>query len=477
MQGKDQTKTVVRLMSEYMRGRISRREMVRRGVALGVSGSALAMLAGSPRRAFAQDSTPAAGAGGFKTLVAPAGLRTDLQGQTVRAMLTDPSNPDRAWQEAALALFSQTTGATAEFIAGETSATDRLAAYNQQFAGQSGDIDVYQIDVIWPGILAEHALDLKESLSDQAGQHFEAIVANNTVDEKLVGMPWYTDAGLLFYRTDLLEKYSLQPPTTWDELTTAAQTIQDGERAANPDFYGFVFQGNVYEGLTCNGLEWQYSYGGGTIVEPDGTVSVNNEQAIAAFEKAKSWVGTIAPQGVTTYQEPDSLNVFTAGNAAFLRNWPYAYATSQESPATEGKVGVSPLPKGNGPDARNADTLGGWQLMVSKYSQNQEAAIELVKFMCSPEVQLSFAVERSHLPTIAAVYDAPEVAEASEFIPRLKEVFQGGAVARPSSVTGELYNEVSIAYHTLLNQVLTGEKDAAGAAQQMEEQISSIIEE
>ena len=198
MQGKNEAKVVARLMSEYMRGRISRREMVRRGVALGISGSALAMLAGRPRRAVAQESTPAAGAGGFKTLIAPAGLRTDLQGQRVRAMLTDPSNPDRAWQEAALALFSQTTGATAEFIAGETSATDRLAAYNQQFAGQSGDIDVYQIDVIWPGILAEHAVDLNEALSEVAGQHFEAIVANNTVDEKLIGMQWYTDACLLF---------------------------------------------------------------------------------------------------------------------------------------------------------------------------------------------------------------------------------------------------------------------------------------
>ena len=477
MQGKDEAKVVARLMSEYMRGRISRREMVRRGVALGMSGSALAMLAGNSRRAFAQESTPVPPVTPGSTLVAPAGLRTDLQGQRVRAMLGEASSPDRPWYEAALALFNQTTGATAEWVPGETSATDRLAAYNQQFAAQSGDVDVFQIDVIWPGIVAEHAVDLKEPLADLAAQHFEAIVANNTIEEKLVGMPWYTDAGLLFYRTDLLEKYSLQPPTTWAELTTTAQTIQDGERAANPDFYGFVFQGNVYEGLTCNGLEWQYSNGGGTIVEPDGTVSVNNEQAIAAFERAKGWVGTIAPEGVTTYLEPDSLNVFTAGNAAFLRNWPYAYASSQEVPAIAGKIGVSPLPKGDGPDARNADTLGGWQLMVSQYSENQDAAIEFVKFLCSAEAQTSFAIERSRLPTIASVYDDPGVAEASEFIPRLKEVFQGGAVARPSSVTGELYNEVSIAYHTLLNQVLTGAKDAAGAAHEMEDQISSIIEE
>ncbi|MDQ3467560.1 MAG: ABC transporter substrate-binding protein, partial [Chloroflexota bacterium] len=308
---------------------------------------------------------------------------------------------------------------------------------------------------------------------------FEAIVENNTVDDKLVGMPWYTDAGLLYHRTDLLEKYAVEVPTTWAELQTAAQTIQDGERAANPNFYGFVFQGRSYEGLTCNGLEWQVSNGGGTIVESDGTLSINNPQAIAIFEQAAGWVNTIAPEGVTNYNEPDALNVWVGGNAAFLRNWPYAWAASQD-PATSqisGKVGVGPLPMGDGEGARNAATLGGWQLMVSAYSQNQEAAIEYVKYLSSQELQKSFAIERSHLPTIAAVYDDPDVAAASEFIPRLKDVFQGGAVARPSSVTSFLYPEVSAIYYSELNQILTGAKDATTAVADMESQIQPLLEE
>ena len=71
-----------------------------------------------------------------------------------------------------------------------------------------------------------------------------------------------------------------------------------------PSFRGFVWQGNAYEGLTCDALEWQYSNGGGRIIEPDGTVTVNNPQAIAAFERARGWVGTISPEDVTTYNEP-----------------------------------------------------------------------------------------------------------------------------------------------------------------------------
>jgi len=472
--------SIVQLMVDFEKGSISRRDVLRRGFVLGLSAPVIAsILMMGTRGAAAQDGTPAAEVEAGSTIVVPEGLRTDLGGTKVSAVLAEASSPDGPWIEAALAKFSEATGIEATWVTGETSATDRLAIYNQQFAAQSDDNDVYQIDVIWPGIVAEHAVDLSGPLADLAAQHFEAIVANNTVNGVLVGIPWFTDAGLLYWRQDLADKYAVTvPPATWADLEAAAQTVMDGERAAgNPDFYGFVYQANAYEGLTCNGLEWQVSNGGGSIVESDGKISVNNAQAIAAFDRARTWVGGLSPQGITTYQEAESLNVFTAGNAMFLRNWPYAWAASQDSPAIADKVGVGVLPMGDGEGARNAATLGGWQMMVSKYSKNQDAGIELVKYMCSPEVQLSYAVERSHLPTIASVYDAPEVAASSEFIPRLKEVFQGGAVARPSSVSAEEYNAISTIYFTELNQVLTGAKSGADAAAAMEEQMTPIMQD
>ena len=471
-----------RLVAQSLAGQLSRREIMQRGAALGVGASLMSMLlSASARRGLAQDASPAAAGDPGWAIVVPEGLRTDLEGQRVNAVLTDASNPDRPWIEAAVRIFAEHTGAEANYIPGETSATDRLAIYNQQLGAQSPDNDVYQIDVIWPGILASHAVNLNDTLSDLAALHFPAIVENNTVDGVLVGMPWFTDAGLLYYRSDLLEKYGFEaPPATWAELEEQAQTIMDGERAENADFQGFVWQGNAYEGLTCNGLEWQYSNGGGRIIEPDGTITVNNEWAIAAFERAAGWVNGISPEGVTTYLEAEALNVFAPGNAAFLRNWPYAWSVTQDEAAGSplvGKVGVTSLPMGDGPDASHAATLGGWQMMVSKYSENQEAAIEFVKFMCSPEVQRAYAVERSHLPTIGSVYDDPQVAEASEFIPRLREVFEGGAVARPSSVSGDLYNSVSIAYFTQLNQVLTGSVSAADAAATIEADLQDIMSE
>jgi len=480
--GKPLPNPVTRLMAESLTGTISRREMLRRATALGLSAPLIGlMLSAQARTAAAQDAaTPPPDPSAGNTIVVPQGLRTDLGGATIAAVLSDSTDPNGPWVQAALAKFTEATGINVTFVPGETQTEARLQNYRQQFAGQSSDFDVFQIDVIWPGIVAEHAVNLAENptLAELATLHFPAIVQNNTVDGSLVGMPWFTDAGLFYYRTDLLEKYGIEnPPATWDELQTAAQTIQDGERAANPAFTGFVWQGRAYEGLTCNGLEWQVSNGGGTIVESDGTVSVNNPQAIEAFERARGWVGTISPQDVTTFRETETLNVWTAGNAAFARNWPYMWSSSQEAPAVAGKVGVAPLPMGTGEGARNAATLGGWQLMVSRYSENPDAAMELVRFFCSPEVQTSFAVERSMLPTIGSVYDSPDVAAASEFIPRLRDVFEGGAVARPSSVSADLYAEVSSFYYTTLNEILSGSTPAADGAASMEEDINATLEE
>ncbi len=481
MQGQD-SDAIKELFAGSMSGKLSRRDIMRRAGLLGLSAPMVGMLLkASATGAAAQDATPAAGGGEpGGTIVVPQGLSQEYKGATITAIMAEATSPDKPWQDAAVKKFSDATGITVKVVPGEQDANDRLTKYNQSLGSQSSDFDVFQIDVIWPGVVAQHAVDLNEKLKDLAAQHFEAIVQNNTVDGKLVGMPWYTDAGLLYYRTDLLEKYGIEAsPTTWAELETQAKQIMDGEKASNPDFYGFVFQGKAYEGLSCNALEWQVSNGGGTIIDADGKITVNNPQAVAAFERAKGWVKGIAPEGVTTYNEPSSLNDFIAGRAAFMRNWPYAWAASQDPTQSKitGKVGVSVLPKGDGPDARNAATLGGWQMMVSKYSKNADAAVEFVRYMCSPEVQKSFAIERSHLPTIASVYDDPDVAKSSEFIPRLKEVFQGGAIARPSSVSGELYPEVSKTYWTAVNQILTGQKDAASALEDLASDLESVMQD
>lgn len=472
MHEQDETRTVNELLGEFARGRLSRRGLLQRAVALGLTAPAFAsLMAGASRGALAQNSTVAPGS----TIVVPKGLRTDLKGQKVRAVLTASSSPDRPWIEAALKKFSAATGAQAEFIAGEEQTDQRLAIYLQQLGAKSSDVDVYQIDVIHPGILAEHALDLNGKLKDLAATHFQAIVQNNTIKGALVGMPWFTDAGLLYHRTDLLKKYGFEnPPATWNDLTTMAQKIQDGERKAGKnDFYGFVFQGNVYEGLTCNGLEWQVSNGGGTIVEPDGKVSINNPQAIAAFERARGWVGKIAPESVTTFREPESLNVFASGNAAFMRNWPYAYAlgNSADSPI-RAKFDVTVLPRGAGANATNAATFGGHSLAVSRFSRNPKVAADLVVYMTSYEVQAQRAV-MGYNPTRPAVYKDAAVLKAAPFVGKMDAVMSSATV-RPTTITGDKYPRVSEAFWSAVSSVLSGQSTPEAALSGLESNLNRL---
>src|SRR5882724_6550186 len=127
--------------------------------------------------------------------------------------------------------WAQKTGNQVRFVSTPNSATDRLALYLQMMAAQSSDIDVFQIDVIWPGLLASHLLDLTSYVKpDVKGQHFQAIIDNDTVDGRLVALPWFVDAGLLYYRKDLLEKHGASVPDQWSDLAATAQKIQDAER-------------------------------------------------------------------------------------------------------------------------------------------------------------------------------------------------------------------------------------------------------
>lgn len=397
-----------------------------------------------------------------------------MDGVTVK-LLGPAQGAEYELVQQSLAEFTAQTKIEVELVAGPESATDRLNEYLVSLGNKSDEIDVYQIDVIWPGILAEHLLDLNEYLAEEAKQHFPAIVENNTVNGKLVGMPWFTDAGLLYYRTDLLEKYGFaNPPQTWDELEEMANTIQEGERASgNQAFWGFVWQGRDYEGLTCDALEWQVSHGGGRIIEADGTVSVNNPQTIAALERAASWVGTISPPEVTQFQEEDARKLWHAGNAAFMRNWPYAYALSKgaDSPVMD-KFEVTLLPDGGG---GHAATLGGWQLAVSTYSKHPQEAVELVRFLTSREVQLHRSIEGAFSPTIPELYEEAAAVEANPYYKTLKNIFFGGAVARPSTVSGKAYAEVSFDYFTAVHNVLTGETTAAEALTELEAKLADLI--
>lgn len=370
--------------------------------------------------------------------------------------------------------WAKKTGNTVKLFTPPQSTTDILALFRQMFAAKSSDLDVINVDVVWPGMIKDHLIDLKPYSKGVEKEHFPSIVANNTADGKLIAMPWFTDAGLLYYRKDLLEKHGEKAPTTWEELAATAKKIQDAERkAGNADMQGFVFQAKAYEGLTCDAVEWLWSYGGGNIVDDKGNITVNNPKAAKALNTAASWIGTIAPTGVLNYGEEDARGVFQSGNAVFMRNWPYAWSLGNgKDSKIAGKIGVSALPKG-GADGKNAATLGGWQLAVSKYSKNPKEAADLVMYMTSKEIQKERAIKGSYNPTIPALYQDKDVLAAAPFFGDLYNVFTS-AVPRPATATGLKYNEVSAAFWNATHDVLSGKEKAETSLGKLEGKLKQI---
>ena len=379
-----------------------------------------------------------------------------------------------AMDRSVLEQFTQKSGIRVDFISGPESMTERLELYRRYLTARSSTPDVYYVDVVWPAVLTDQVVDLNQYLAKEAGDQLEKEVRNNTVDGRLTSMPFNTELGVLYYRADLLRKYGYRnPPTTWNELEKMAAHIQAGERAGgNKDFWGYVWQGAAYEGLTCNALEWQASYGGGNIIEPDRSITVNNPRTIEAMQMARRWIGTISPPSVIAFKEQDSRNVMHAGNAAFERDWLWRQFSGESLlPNSKAIIATGLLPGGS---AGRASTLGGQSLAVSRYSKHPREAAELIRYLTSHDEQLTLWKKHGMLPTRREFYATPEYMQDRPEVAQLWKELGSVAVARPSTVSGMHYDEVSRAYFSSVHSILAGEQDASRAMSELQAKLESI---
>ncbi len=350
----------------------------------------------------------------------------------------------------------------------------RLDLFRQLLEVGAPDIDVLQIKVIWPGLLAEHLIDLRPYATETGKAHFPDIIRNSTVQGRLVALPWFANVGQLYYRRDLLEKYDATVPVTWDELAETARRIQIQERTAgNRRMWGLAWQGKAYEGLTYNALEWNHSHGGGTFVERDGRISVNNPRSVAAIEMAASWIRDISPAAVLDFDGDRTTALFKAGRAVFMRHWSSIFAATQAADSqVKGRVGIAVLPSGE-PDGKHAGTLGGWNLAVSRYSEHPREATDLALYLTSEEEQKRRAIAGSFPPTRPTLYRDPEVLAAHPHFASLEDAL-ADAVPRPSVTTGQHYPEVSEAVWESIHAVLAGKTEAADALTSLEKRLGRM---
>jgi trehalose/maltose transport system substrate-binding protein len=428
---------------------------------LSIAGAGSAGTSTSDQSAVASISAP--------KVLGAAAIKAKYGGQSI-TFLGDSANAGLSHKRDVnlVAQFSKQTGVKVKLVQKPENSTDGFAQLARTFSAHSSAYDVMMLDVVWPASFAPYLVNLKPALGQQAKLHQAGIVQGFTIGGKLVAMPWFSDFGILYYRTDLLKKYGYsKPPTTWAQLGAMAKKIQDGEQASNPNFYGFVYQGNAYEGLACDALEWLASSGGGHFID-GGKVTIDNPKAAAMLNLQRSWVGKITPRGVTTYTETESNNAFDSGNAAFLRNWPYGYSTGQASDI-KGKFDVTVLPhSGKNP---SVGTVGGWALGISKYSKNIGAATEFVRYLTSPAVERYDAIYSSNVPTITSIARLPAVFKVNPWLkPQIATVAR---VSRPTTLGTKYQQGIKIIYQGI-NQILNGQ-DAKSVLPRMQSQLNRLV--
>ena len=318
--------------------------------------------------------------------------------------------------------------------------------YAINLQAETTEFDVFALDVVWVAEFARAGWlhDVSALLGEEErADLFPGVLQGVIWDGRVFALPWFIDAGLLYYRKDLLAAHGLEPPLTWEALKHTAHVVTE----AQPEMYGFVWQGKQYEGLVCNALEYIWSFGGD--VPAAGAAEAAGARGLA-FMRSLVTEG-ITPGIVTTLTEEPSRIIFGRGRAVFLRNWPYAWNLfERDDSAVRGQVGVSALP--HAPGHASASTLGGWQLGVNRHSRNPEAAGRLAVFLSSPAAQRALALAYGYSPPRRSLYSDPALVAAQPFLASLRDVFE---TARPRPVSPD-YVALSQVMQTGFSAVLTG---------------------
>ena len=381
----------------------------------------------------------------------------------------------RMISDSALQEFTQETGIRVNHLPTPQDNREQLRLASELLRSGAATPDVYGVDTIWSGALSEYLIDLKPYLSSEMPVADPEVLASYMVQGKLVAMPYHPNTGVLYYRTDLLLRYGYsEPPRTWDELEKMAVRIQRGERArGNKDFWGFIWPGTVRESLSHIALEWQVGEGGGRVIEADRKISVNNPNAIHAWERGAHWVGWISPPSVLSYTEWDASNAFwISGNAAFARGWSdYFQRHPPDEPFRE-RAGVTSVPAGTG---ARVSALGGYALGISRSSAHRSEAVKLVEFLARKEAQLEATQALSRPPWQLQFYELPVMlARRYPWSEKASEKTGGTIVSRPSAVVGQKYDAVSRAYAGAVHSVLARQATAPQAAANLEKELVQI---
>lgn len=349
-------------------------------------------------------------------------------------------------------------------------ATDSIEKiYANDFKGEDEPFfDLVYMDIIWVAKFAhEKWLDdltgkfSKEELENflpndvEGGRLRGNDVEGRRLRAKLYRIPFHSDVGMLYYREDLLED---KPPETFEDLMAISKDLQQKDKVN----WGYLWQGQQYEGLVAMFLEVLHGYDGFWIRDETGKVGLNQPEALKAVEFLLSTISKdkekgISPKAVTVYQEEETRLLFQKGEAVFLRNWPYVWArVNTEDTPVRGKIQMKPMVHARGNRYRSYACQGGWGLGISSKTKHKVEALEAIKFFTSADIQWKYALKTGNAPSRRALFNDPQLVKRYSYYPMLLEVLENNSVLRPRIPN---YEKVSFILQDYLHQALEGQLD------------------
>jgi multiple sugar transport system substrate-binding protein len=347
-------------------------------------------------------------------------------------------------------------------------ADDQHAQMVANLQARSDLYDVFDLDVIWTPEFASQdwIIPLNPKLFP-LGKFLPSAVSTAQWDGRLWAVPYKSNAGLLFYRKDILAAEGVPPPQTWAQLAHDAETI-----APRYHMYGYAGQYKLYEGLTVNFAEAVQS-AGGSILSPDGKhVLLNSSQARAGLGFLVNGIrGDWIPRPALSWDENAASAEFDAGKLLFMRNWPLAYGLANRAApgnSVAGKVGVAPLP---GPQGPGSSSLGGGNLAISAFSRHQRTALKFIQYFTSEASDRQVLTQGSLPPVYTQLYDDPALIRQFPYLPVLKQAIISAA-PRPESTN---YNQLSLAISSWVYQALTLRKSVNDTITGLSGQLDNIV--
>jgi multiple sugar transport system substrate-binding protein len=340
---------------------------------------------------------------------------------------------------------------------------------------QSGQatVDVIGGDVIWPAQLAAqgYVLDLSDRFTaGMRERYLEGPLQATEYDGKTYAVPWFTDAGMFYYRKDLLEESGFsEPPKTWDEMKQMGDRIRSGSGIK----YGYVFQGARDEGGVVDALEYIWNAGGDVLDGND--VIIDSPEAAEGLEIRRSMITDgVAPEASGEYTTQESQAIFTNGDAVFMRNWPFVYgllASPETSKVRPEQVDLANIPVSD-PRQVSFSGLGGWNFLVNAASEDKLDEIwTFIEFMSSAASQKTLALKSTRLPTLKDLYEDREVLEKVPVAALGKESLEN---TRPRPVS-PYYSDMSLVMAEQFNAAVKGSVPVGQALQTLQSELQNIV--